>query len=144
MRPTYHPPKLPTFLGVHSLSKAEIKKDFSEIIPKVDTPNDKLSDSDSEICSVDSKDICASDVYPVPPRVTPKFINRNRPQAVNDLAYHQNKHSNISREKVVVNSDLNNEQVIETLELLKLMEKVKPELFETEKSRERLETQYQV
>ena len=140
MKPIYRPPGLPSFLGVHSLSRTEIKKDLAEIIPSVDEIEIKGSDSDSDISSVDSRDIRSSH-YPVKPRTTPKCIPKKAQDKFFNLIQ-QNKQSNVKK-KVVI-TDFENEQVIETLELLKLMEKVRPELFEAEKSREKLETQYQV
>lgn len=105
-------------IGVRALSRHEVKKDLYEI-----EYFDK-SDSDSS-SSVLSEDIIASS-YPVKPRRHPKARVELKPSGV---------------VKDIESDQINME---ETIEFLRLVETVKPEIYEAEKEREILEIRYQV
>ena len=120
--PSHHLPSLCS-LGVRPLSRNEIKKDLNDI----DTS--ALSDNESTM-SVLSEDILNSS-YPVKPRRFPKSKQ-------NEISSQRNKNS-LPKE-----SDLDFNNVEETIDFLRVVEAAKPDIFEAEKERENLEIQYQV
>jgi SOS-response transcriptional repressor LexA len=109
--------------GVRPLSRNEIKKDLNDI------DFSALSDNESTI-SVLSEDILNSS-YPVKPRRYPKSKqNETPPQRV--------------KQSVPKESDVDLNNIEETIDFLRVVEAAKPEIFEAEKERENLEIQYQV
>ena len=112
---------LPYCEGVTVLSKSEIKKDIKEIERCLN------SDSDSD-STIKSEDILPS-TYPVKPRRTPK-------PSLKSL-----KHPSQMDENEQDNSEVGND---EAFEFLKAVEASRPDIFDAEKEREKLEIQYLV
>jgi hypothetical protein len=106
--------------GVRPLSRNEIKKDLYEI--------EYFDKSDSEsVVSVQSDDVLPSS-YPVKPRRHLRVQRENRAH----------------RGGGAKDQDIDQTNVEDTIEFLRIVEAARPEIFDAEKEREDLEIRYQV